>query len=241
MSYGLIYKATCKDTGKMYIGQTKKTLNNRIKSHKSNAKNRPTYFTNHAKKYGWDIFIWEVLEICDNHEKLNEREQFYISTYNTIRPNGFNLISRDQPKYFSDDVLLKMSKNMTDKWSDSDFRESTILKFKNGKNSTIAKENCRNNFIKNNCLAIANESHRNLINSNLVYKNKRSKQVVNLQTMILYASFHAAARSLNFSCKHMNRHLSGKQKTINGTVFRLANENEVEIWKKSGYLDFINL
>jgi len=241
MSYGLIYKATCKKTGKMYIGQTKKTLESRIKTHKSNAVSRPTYFNNYGKKHGWDIFVWEILEICNNQKSLNEREQFYISKYKTIRPNGFNLISRDQPDYFSDDVLLKMSKSMQANWADNDYRKDRINKFKKAKSTKIAKESCKVNFIKNKCLPLANETHRNLLKSNLAYKNKRSKQIVDIQSMTLYASYHAAERHLNFSCKHMNRHLSGKQKKINGLVFRLATENEIKIWKNAGYLDFIKL
>jgi Mor family transcriptional regulator len=67
MPKGIIYCAHCIPTGKKYIGKTLKCLERRKSSHKSAAKyeKRNLKFYNAIKKYGWNSFIWGVIEECD--------------------------------------------------------------------------------------------------------------------------------------------------------------------------------
>lgn len=59
----MIYKVTCKITGKIYIGQTTQSLAQRKREHTSRSKKGSnTYFHNAIRKYGKDSFIWEVLD-----------------------------------------------------------------------------------------------------------------------------------------------------------------------------------
>jgi len=90
--YGIIYKATNKINGKMYIGQTVKSLNRRISRHIGNAlNNRDTYYFHKAiRKYGIDNFKWEIVKECDSLEELNKAEIKMIKKYNTFN-NGYNL------------------------------------------------------------------------------------------------------------------------------------------------------
>lgn len=83
---GVIYKATCKITGKHYIGQTKRTLQIRKKQHEKS--NDDYYFHRAIQKYGKENFQWSILEQCEN-SKLNSREQFWIQKYNSYA-NGYN-------------------------------------------------------------------------------------------------------------------------------------------------------
>lgn len=48
----LIYKATNKINGKIYIGQTHKSLEERKMCHKHDSKNIDTYFYRAIRKYG---------------------------------------------------------------------------------------------------------------------------------------------------------------------------------------------
>ena len=49
------------------------------------------HFPNAIRKYGKDAFSHEVLEICLSLEEANEREQYWIWTYDTTNPlRGFN-------------------------------------------------------------------------------------------------------------------------------------------------------
>jgi len=77
--------------GKQYIGQTKKTLEQRLARHRYDAsrdslKHLPLYKA--FAKYGNENFSIILLEKCDE-TKANEREQYYIQQYNTYN-NGYN-------------------------------------------------------------------------------------------------------------------------------------------------------
>jgi group I intron endonuclease len=79
-----IYKATNKQNGKFYIGQTSyNKLNKRIACHihYANNSNSNLPFPNALRKYGRNGFIWEILEECDK-EKRGEREIFWIKELN---------------------------------------------------------------------------------------------------------------------------------------------------------------
>jgi len=86
---GVIYKITCKPTGMAYVGQTI-DLKRRLQSHKSKT-SVCTYLKNAIQKYGWDNFevetLWE-----GNIELLCDMEVKFIKEYNTMAPNGYNLI-----------------------------------------------------------------------------------------------------------------------------------------------------
>ena len=83
---GVIYKATCLITNRSYIGQTRKSLEERKKQHQKCHDGSPFHLA--IEKYGKEKFIWEILEECDN-SKLDEREIFWIDYYHTYG-RGYN-------------------------------------------------------------------------------------------------------------------------------------------------------
>ena len=94
MSYGIIYKATNKVNGKVYIGQTKKTLRTRMKEHFAQANKdtaRKGYFQRALKRYGENGFSWDVIDTADSAEELNEKEEDWIIHYGSYGDNGYNL------------------------------------------------------------------------------------------------------------------------------------------------------
>lgn len=84
---GFIYKITNKVNNKVYIGQTRYTIEFRWRQHQH--KNDNTYFHNAIHKYGIENFEVEMLEEVDV-ELLNEREIFYIAKYDSFN-SGYNL------------------------------------------------------------------------------------------------------------------------------------------------------
>lgn len=83
-----IYCFENKINGKRYIGKSK-DIEARYKAHTKKAINDGTYFHNALKKYGVDAFNFTILEECEE-SKLNEREEYYISHFDTYN-NGYNM------------------------------------------------------------------------------------------------------------------------------------------------------
>lgn len=92
MRYGIIYKAKLINDGRVYIGQTTKTLEERKKGHISHSKHsQETYFVRAINKYGEQNFTWTILEECYSKEELDLAEQKYILQYSSLDPiHGFN-------------------------------------------------------------------------------------------------------------------------------------------------------
>lgn len=94
----VIYKVTNNINGKVYIGQTK-DLATRKRNHKSDSYNFNSSGYDYAfhcaiRKYGWNNFVWEILEeIPETHPDyqnyLNEKEKYYIDFYNSYH-KGYN-------------------------------------------------------------------------------------------------------------------------------------------------------
>lgn len=86
-------------TNKVYIGQSN-DIKRRWSEHKSrafdlnnNCNHKPLYLS--MRKYGIEAFQLEVLCECPI-EDLDTQEQKYIQEYNSIVPNGYNILSGGQ-------------------------------------------------------------------------------------------------------------------------------------------------
>lgn len=89
---GIIYKATSKTSGKSYIGLTSRSLKFRQRKHLEEV-NRGKFnyhFYKAIKKYGWDDFVWTILDRTDDYEELKQLEIYYIGKFNTYE-NGYNM------------------------------------------------------------------------------------------------------------------------------------------------------
>jgi len=106
---GVIYQITCKSNNLKYIGQATnlkykngKPYNYGAKGrwidHLSTAKTRNTPLCNAIKEYGKDNFIIEIIEEAPL-ETLDEREAYWMSEYNTVHPNGYNVASHSRNRH----------------------------------------------------------------------------------------------------------------------------------------------
>ena len=88
----LIYKVTNIINLKIYIGMTKKTLEERIKSHLDSI-NDGTYFQRALLKYGEQSFIWDVIDsTATTINELKNLEKYYISMFKShSTENGYNM------------------------------------------------------------------------------------------------------------------------------------------------------
>jgi group I intron endonuclease len=116
-----VYKLTCGVTNKIYVGKSI-NLKNRFISHKycENKKQGKCYLQHVIKKYGWNSFTIEILEIYENFDKfkdntdLLELESHYISLLDSTNNDiGYNICkySRDRTGYYhSEESKEKMRK-----------------------------------------------------------------------------------------------------------------------------------
>lgn len=84
----VIYQLTS-PSGKSYIGQTK-NLSTRLKQHQTSPECRLFHYA--IKKYGWNSMVLTILKENLSLDEANYWEEYYINTYNTLTPNGYNLI-----------------------------------------------------------------------------------------------------------------------------------------------------
>ena len=85
-----IYKVMCLVNDKVYVGQTKRNIEKRFKEH---SRSKKSLIGKAMQKYGKENFKLELLEVCETREEANRREIFFISEFNCIAPNGYNLTS----------------------------------------------------------------------------------------------------------------------------------------------------
>jgi len=90
---GIIYRVTNIINGKIYVGQTIHSIENRKSEHeeKSRRKGVSSYFHKAIRKYTPDNFNWEIIAHCYSKEELDDMEFHYIKQYNSFNPCGYNM------------------------------------------------------------------------------------------------------------------------------------------------------
>ena len=102
---GFIYIIKNTINNKVYVGQTRTSVNQRWSEHLRHAKYGDQIINRAMKKYGVDKFYVETLEICEV-EKLDEREIYYISLYDsTDKSKGYNVSIGGSTPRFKREVL----------------------------------------------------------------------------------------------------------------------------------------
>jgi len=109
----IIYKIENKVTGKVYIGQTRRTLEQRFKEHINAAERGEDFYIGQAiRKYGKSNFECSIIDEVDNLDDLNKLEQYYIHKYESdtkgynLAPGGYsNTMDSDKVKIHHDEVM----------------------------------------------------------------------------------------------------------------------------------------
>ena len=137
--YCEIYKITCLTTNKIYVGQAVSHILNhkryrpygyegRFRCHISEAfstkKNQSHYLNNAIRKYGVEDFVVELIECCELAD-ADIRETHYITEFNSLYPNGYNLKNGGNVFTHSDESKKRLSNGVLNY-----FKDKKINRFK---------------------------------------------------------------------------------------------------------------
>lgn len=113
-----IYKYTNSVNGKVYIGQTSRTLEERAQRNGRNYIESKRFY-NAIKKYGWDAFIPSIIDTAETVEEANLKESHYISLYKSTDPKfGYNICSGGDCGVTSDDTKRIISEKAKERYMD---------------------------------------------------------------------------------------------------------------------------
>lgn len=132
----IIYKVTHTTTGKVYIGQTVRTLAKRKAEHLNAANNysetkRPMLIHAVIRIHGSGEFTWEVIETCSSLAELNEREKHHIAKQNSLVPFGYNQTTGGyMDGSMAVDVRAKIAASMVRNHEDPEYRANLYAKLK---------------------------------------------------------------------------------------------------------------
>jgi len=140
----IIYQARCLTSGKIYVGQTKTSLEERRCRHEYNAfsKNMQTYFYRALRKYGKDDFEWSIIYEASELEDLDVLEIQFIESLNTLVPNGYNLTKGGD----GGDTFSRLSSEEQDQKR----RKMSLASTGRRAITTLGRQRLRENMLKNN-------------------------------------------------------------------------------------------
>ena len=242
---GYIYIIKNSINSKVYIGQTKKSIQERWKEHlySSTYRNQVLYIA--MRKYGTEHFFIEEVEYVDANTSLDEREKFWIKKYNSISPNGYNItgggsrFADDNPMYHKEvrEKISKLFKGDNNPSKRPEVREK-IRKTQTGKK---ASKETKEKMSKNNGRywkgKHRSEETKKKISENHAHmfggENPNSKKVARVdkntgEVLEVYESMSLAIKWVhknirsNASASSISQAVHGKQKTAFGYVWKLV-------------------
>lgn len=87
-----VYRVTHKDSGKVYIGATRRSLDERMARHFMAALHdeKPCAFYDALRAGGINAFTWDTIHDCGSEEEMWRVEREAIASYDCMFPNGYN-------------------------------------------------------------------------------------------------------------------------------------------------------
>ncbi|HDR7263621.1 GIY-YIG nuclease family protein [Bacillus sp. CH_203] len=112
----IIYKVINEVNGKVYIGQTRRTNEERWAEHHKdyknpNSSNYNCVFYRAIRKYGWENFTFDVIDSVVSQEELDSKEKHWIKFYDSFANNGkgYNSTNGGESTEFSRESRVKMA------------------------------------------------------------------------------------------------------------------------------------
>ncbi len=242
---GYIYIVKNNVNSKVYIGQTKKSIEERWKEHiySSTYRNQILYIA--MRKYGVENFFIEEIEHVDVNTSLDEREIFWINHYDSVAPNGYNAtnggsrFTDDNPMYH-EEIRQKVSERFKGDKNPSK-RPGVREKIRSAQTGKKASEETKAKMSKNNgrywkgkhlpeeTKRKISENHAHMFGGD----NPNSKRVARIdkntdETIEIYESISCAIKWVkenvreNALASNISQAVHGRQKTAFGYKWKLV-------------------
>lgn len=125
----VIYKIENLINGKLYVGQTSRSIESRFLDHSKG----DMIIGRAIKKYGIQSFKISVIDNATDKQVLNEKEKYWIKQLNSLSPNGYNISIGGTGGNLGELVNKKIS----------DYQKINGNGFKNKRHSDETKERMR--------------------------------------------------------------------------------------------------
>lgn len=165
---GFIYCLTFPN-GKKYVGQTKRTVEQRISAYKQES-SKCTLVRKAYEKY----VHFEVCTLLETtNDKLNYWKRFYIKEMNTVTPNGYNLTDGGENGVHSDETRERMRQAHANRVVHDEWRKRISEGLMGHKHKDETKEKMRQAKLKNP--SRPSEENRRKINEKIKTVEVREK------------------------------------------------------------------
>ena len=198
----LIYKITNLINGKVYVGQTKRTLEERMSEHARKGKLPIDYA---IKKCGIENFSVEEIDKAETQKELDEKEIKWVAFYDCIKPNGYNLTKGSKRTIgykHTEEAKQKMSK-------------SKLGIFAGDKNPFYGKHHSEEQKKKwsESRKGLKHVAPEKVVN---IRKSHFKKTVMCIETGEIFDTIIKAAEKYNIKATHITRVCKGKRKSTGG-------------------------
>lgn len=227
-----VYKHTCPN-GKVYIGITSQTVNDRWRNGKGYTKAQ-TRFYNAIQKYGWENIKHEVLFEGLTKEQAEQKEIELIAEYQSNqKEHGYNIANGGLINILTQEGIEKMrqakigkrhteehkakiSASMQGRTISEDHKQQLSQIFKGRRMSREAREKMSKSHLGKKMTA-ENRIKINKVVCKAVY------QMQDNQIIKEWESISEAAKSLNINGSHITSCCKGTRKTAGGYKWQYAN------------------
>lgn len=254
---GIIYLIRNTVNGKLYVGQTKKTIDKRWEQHCSKARRNPTTHFEHAiNKYGPDSFTRIQIDSACSFKELDKKEDDWIERYRTAEPDmvynslkggqmRFEYLSKERQQQSIEKLCIANGKGWFDVY---DYRDGKLVgswcnTYEAGRILEVSQQNIshcltnRVNSLKKYVFVLQREKNYEKV------KNKKIKKArkINYHPVIcfdlkgnLVGSFDSYAelcKTVGIDSSNIKKVIEGKYAQTNGFILIKKEEYTQELLK----------
>lgn len=207
----IIYKIKNLINGKVYVGQTRSSLDHRISQHLCSKK---SLVAKDMLNYGINNFEINEIDKAENIEELNKKERYWIKKLNSISPNGYNVEEGGFDAAPSEVTRKKISNTLKGRYVGD----------KNPMYGTVSPMRGKTGAMKGRKHSA--ETIEKMRKSRSGLNSKVAKKVINLDTGEVFYSQKEASEKYNITRGCICAVCKGKQKKAGGYRWAYYSESK---------------